>query len=77
MASDPGDADWITVEEAADERLAAAVAGRLEARGVAVRRVPAEPSGPSRRPGGVTVQVPLDDFELALEALEALDDEAS
>jgi 7-keto-8-aminopelargonate synthetase-like enzyme len=75
MASDPGDADWITVEEAADERLAAAVASRLEARGVAVRLVPAEPSDPSRRRGELTVQVPLDDFELALEALEALDDE--
>jgi hypothetical protein len=75
MASDPGDADWITVEEAADERLAAAVAGRLEARGVAVRLVPAEPSDPSRRRGELTVQVPLDDLELALEALEALDDE--
>ncbi|HSN55493.1 MAG TPA: hypothetical protein VLT32_12520 [Candidatus Sulfomarinibacteraceae bacterium] len=75
MTSDPGDADWITVEEAADERLAAAVAGRLEARGVAVRLVPAEPSDPSRRRGELTVQVPLDDLELALEALEALDDE--
>lgn len=75
MTGDPGDADWITVEEAADERLAAAVAGRLEARGVAVRLVPAEPSDPSRRQGELTVQVPLDDLELALEALEALDDE--
>lgn len=75
MASDPGDADWITVEEAADERLAAAVAGRLEAQGVAARLVPAEPSDPSRRRGELTVQVPLDDLELALEALEALDDE--
>jgi hypothetical protein len=40
-----------------------------------VRLVPAEPSDPSRRRGEFTVQVPLDDLELALEALEALDDE--
>jgi hypothetical protein len=75
MPTDPGDADWITVEEATDERLATAVARRLETRGVPVRLVPADPSDPSRGHGDLTVQVPLDDFELALEALEELDEE--
>jgi hypothetical protein len=69
------DDDWITVEEATDERLAAAVADRLRGQGVAVRLVPADPSDPSRHHGDLTVQVPLGDFELALEALETLDEE--
>jgi hypothetical protein len=75
MPSEPGDTDWITLEEATDERLAQAVARRLAAQGVPVRLVPAEPSDPSRHHGDLTVQVPLDEFELALEALEELDEE--
>ena len=67
--------DWITVEEATDGRLARAVAERLRGQGVAFRLVPAEPSDPSRRHSDLTVQVPLNDFELALEALEELDEE--
>jgi hypothetical protein len=68
-------AEWITVEEATDERLAAAVARRLEEKGVPVRLATADPSDPSRQHGDLTVQVPIDDFELALEALESLDGE--
>jgi hypothetical protein len=72
--STPTDIDnWITVEEATDERLATDVADRLREQGVPVRLVPAPASDPSRPHGDLTVQVPLDDFELALEALEALD----
>lgn len=67
--------DWITVEEATNERLATAVASRLRKRGVPVRLAPSDPSDPSRQPGDLTVQVPLDEFELALEALEGLDEE--
>jgi hypothetical protein len=69
-----GQADnWITVEEATDERLATEVADRLREQGVPVRLAPARASDPSRPHGDLTVQVPLDDFELALEALEELD----
>jgi hypothetical protein len=75
MPTDSVTADWITVEEATDERLATAVAARLRAEGVAVRLVAADPSDPSRTHGDLTVQVPLDDFELALETLEGLDEE--
>jgi hypothetical protein len=75
MPTDPAAADWITVEEATDERLATAVAARLRQRGVPVRLVAADPSDPSRHHGDLTVQVPLKDFELALEALEELDEE--
>ena len=67
--------DWITVEEASDESLAVAVADRLRERGVPVRLAPADASDPSRQHGDLTVQVPLHDFELALEALEDLDGE--
>jgi hypothetical protein len=67
--------DWITVEEASDERLATAVAERLRAAGVPVRLAGAEASDPSRHPGDLTVQVPLAQFDLALEALEQLDEE--
>jgi len=67
--------EWITVEEATDERLATAVADRLRAAGVPVQLAGADASDPSRRPGDLTVQVPLDHFELALEALEQLDEE--
>jgi hypothetical protein len=75
MGTGPVTSEWITVEEATDERLAAAVARRLRERGVPVRLGPADPSDPSRQQGDLTVQVPLDDFELALEALEKLDEE--
>lgn len=75
MPTDSVAADWITVEEATDEKLASAVAARLREEGVAVRLVAADPSDPSRPHGDLTVQVPLDDFELALEALEGLDEE--
>lgn len=68
--------EWITVEEATDERLAAAVERWLRERGVSVRLATAEPADPSRHHGDVTVQVPLEDFDLALEALEGLDEEA-
>jgi hypothetical protein len=67
--------EWITVEEATDERLATLVAERLRTAGVSVRLAGAQASDPSRRPGDLTVQVPLDDFDLALEALEQLDEE--
>ena len=69
--------EWITVEEATDERLAAAVAETLRAEGVPVRMATADPSDPSRQHGDLTVQVPLDEFERALEVLEGLDEEAS
>ena len=69
------DAEWITVEEATDEKLAAAVEGCLRQEGVPVRLVAADPSDPSRHRGDLTVQVPLENFELALEALEGLDGE--
>lgn len=75
MPTEPVAAEWITVEEATDDELAAAVARRLREQGVAVRLVSADPSDPSRPHGDLTVQVPLDDFELALEALEGLDGE--
>ena len=75
MATPPDIESWITVEEANDERLAAAVAERLRAQGVPVRLMPADASDPSRPHGDLTVQVPLDSFELALEALEDLDAE--
>ncbi len=67
--------EWITVEEATDKRLAAAVERRLREEGVSVRLVAADPSDPSRHHGDLTVQVPLESFELALEALEGLDEE--
>lgn len=67
--------EWITVEEATDEKLAAAVARCLRQQGVPVRLVSAEACDPSRQRGDLTVQVPLDDFELALETLEGLDEE--
>ena len=51
------------------------IEGRGKTAGVPVRLAGAEASDPSRRPGDLTVQVPLDDFELALEALEQLDEE--
>ena len=75
MPTEPVAAEWITVEEATDDELAAAVARRLREQEVAVRLVSADPSDPSRPHGDLTVQVPLDDFELALEALEGLDGE--
>ena len=75
MPIDLAAGDWITVEEATDQRLATAVAERLRANNVPVRLVPADPSDPSRHHGDLTVQVPLDDFEQALEALESLDGE--
>jgi hypothetical protein len=75
MPTEPVADDWITVEEATDERLAAAVAERLRGQGVPVRLVGADPSDPSRPDHDLTVQVPLEFFELALEALEALDEE--
>ena len=68
-------AEWITVEEATDEKLAAAVERRLREEGVPVRLVAADPSDPSRHHGDLTVQVPLENFELALETLEGLDEE--
>lgn len=67
--------EWITVEEASDERLAAEVARRLEQAKVPVRLASAEPGDPSRQRGEVIVQVPLDRFDTALEALESLDEE--
>ncbi len=67
--------EWITVEEATDERLATAVVDLLRAAGVPVRLAEADASDPSRHRGDLTVQVPLDDFDLALEALERLDEE--
>lgn len=67
--------EWITVEEATDEILAAAVARRLRLKGVPVQLVSAERSDPSRVQGDLTVQVPLESFDLALEALEDLDEE--
>jgi len=76
MSTTPVDEEWITVEEATDERLATAVARRLRDRGVPVRLVDADPSDPSRQRGDLIVQVPLDAFETALEALEELDEEA-
>ena len=66
---------WITVEEATDERLATAVSDRLGAKGVPVRLAAADPSDPSRAEGDLTVQVPLESFERALEVLEELDEE--
>lgn len=75
MPTEPVAAEWITVEEATDDELAAAVARRLREQGVPVRLVSADPSDPSRPHGDLTVQVPLDDFELALETLEGLDGE--
>jgi len=75
MPTPPVAEQWITVEEATDERLATAVTARLEARGVPVRLAPADPSDPSRAPGDLTVQVPLGRFDAALEALEELDEE--
>lgn len=75
MPTDPVAAEWITVEEATDERLAAAVERRLRDEGVPVRLVAADPSDPSRHHGDLTVQVPLENFEQALEALEDLDEE--
>jgi len=75
MPTTPVAEDWITVEEATDERLASAVAEKLKTKGVPVRLAAADPSDPSRHRGDVTVQVPLSRFELALEALEELDEE--
>ena len=75
MPTEPVAAEWITVEEATDEKLAAAVARCLREQGVPVRLGSAEPSDPSRHHGDLTVQVPLEEFELALEALEGLDEE--
>ena len=75
MPTEPIAEEWITVEEATDERLATAVARRLEEEGVPVRLTGAEPSDPSRHHGDLTVQVPLGEFEHALEALEDLDEE--
>lgn len=75
MPTAPVVEEWITVEEATDERLATAVAELLRERGVAVRLVNADPSDPSRHRGELTVQVPLNAFELALGALEELDEE--
>lgn len=77
MPTTPVAEEWITVEEATDERLAAAVADRLRRRGVGVRLVDADPADPSRQRGDRVVQVPLDAFELALEVLEELDEEES
>lgn len=68
--------EWITVEEATDERLATAVSDRLGAKGVPVRLAAADLSDPSRAEGDLTVQVPLESFERALEVLEELDEEA-
>jgi 7-keto-8-aminopelargonate synthetase-like enzyme len=75
MPTQPAAGEWITVEEATDERLAAAVARRLRQDGVPVRLAPADPSDPSRARGDLTVQVPLEDFVRALEVLEELDGE--
>ena len=68
-------AEWITVEEATDEKLAAAVERHLREKGVPVRLAAADPSDPSRHHGDLTLQVPLENFELALETLEGLDEE--
>lgn len=76
MSTGPVVEEWITVEEAKDERLVAAVADRLKAKGVPVRLAAADPSDPSRFEGDLTVQVPLESFERALEVLEELDEEA-
>ena len=71
-----GDTDeWITVEEATDDRLVSEVARRLKQAGVPVRLATAEPGDPSRQRGETIVQVPLDRFDDALEALESLDEE--
>jgi len=75
MPTEPVAQEWVTVEEATDENLAKAVAGRLREEGVPVRLVTADRSDPSRHHGDLTVEVPLDDFEFALEALEGLDGE--
>lgn len=75
MPTDPVTSEWVTVEEATDERLATAVADRLRRAGVPVRLSRAGRSDPSRQAGELTVQVPLESFELALEALEELDEE--
>lgn len=75
MPSETVDEEWVTVEEATDENLATAVAGTLREKGVPVQLVGADPSDPSRHHGDLTVQVPLDHFDLALEALESLDGE--
>ena len=75
MPMEPVAAEWITVEEATDERLATAVAESLRAAGVPVRLAAADPGDPSRHRGDLTVQVPLSEFEVALEALENLDEE--
>jgi hypothetical protein len=77
MPTDPVTSEWITVEEATDERLATAMAGRLRREGVPVRLTHAEPADPSGRRGELTVQVPLEELEIALEALEGLDEEAT
>lgn len=66
--------EWITVEEATDDRLVSEVARRLRESGVPVRVTAAEPGDPSRQRGEQVVQVPLDRFDLALEALESLDE---
>ncbi|MEE4270149.1 MAG: hypothetical protein V2I67_00645 [Thermoanaerobaculales bacterium] len=75
MPTPPVADEWITVEEATDERLAKDVTARLKARGVPVQLAPADHSDPSRDPGDLTVRVPLEHFEAALEALEELDEE--
>jgi hypothetical protein len=75
MPIEPVAAEWITVEEATNEKLATVVAGLLRQGGVAVRLVSADLSDPSRIHGDLTVQVPLDVFELAIETLEELDGE--
>ena len=75
MPTEPVAAEWITVEEATDEKFAAALERCLSSKGVPVRLVTADPSDPSRQHGDLTVQVPLDEFELALEALDGLDEE--
>lgn len=75
MPTEPGAREWITVEEATDERLATAVARRLRREGVPVRLASSDGSDPSRPAGDLTVQVPLERFEAALEALEELDEE--
>jgi hypothetical protein len=75
MTIQPGADEWITVEEATDERLASEVARRLRQAGVPVRLAEADPGDPSRQRGDAVVQVPLDRFDEALEALESLDEE--
>jgi hypothetical protein len=67
--------EWITIEEAPDERFARAVADRLREHNVPVRLVGASGSDPSTLPGDLTVQVPLEAFDAALDALELLDAE--